>query len=169
MNNYQISSLLRRHPHTRRIFKGVFSADNVPVTAIDEPTAYVVNLDDSDEPGSHWTGVYASPLDAFPEFFDSYGFVNHLPRLDRFLGDVYIHNNRELQSIFSSSCGQHVIFFILCKAHNKCMSEIIQAYPGPPLANDIFVNKIVEAAFGTDLDIINASFLHKQISRAAWR
>ena len=61
INNHQIEALLRSHPRTRRIFKGVFAADNVPVSSGDEAACYVVNLDDSDEPGSHWISIYVCP------------------------------------------------------------------------------------------------------------
>ena len=58
MNNHQIEVLLRGHPQTRRMFKGVFAADTLPVSRVDEAACYVVNLDDSDEPGGHWIGIY---------------------------------------------------------------------------------------------------------------
>ena len=61
VNNHQIEALLHKHPRTRRMFKGVFAADNVPVRRMDETACYVVNLNDSDEPGSHWIGIYVSP------------------------------------------------------------------------------------------------------------
>ena len=165
MNNHQITAVLKSHPKTKKLFKGVYSADNVPVNRIEEPTVYVVNTDKSNEIGEHWTAVYLSHCE-LPEYFDSYGRCATLPRLNQLLGNEYIHNNVQLQSLFTTTCGQHVIYYVLCKSLQHDMLTIINSYPGDPLANDIFVNKIVETAFAIDLKIINSTFLHKQISRA---
>lgn len=163
MNNHQIVNLLKSCPRTKGSFKGVYSADNVPETCSDLPATFVVNLSDSDEPGSHWTAVHIG-LGELPEFFDSYGLPPALPRLDSLLGECYMHSNVQLQSILTTTCGQHVIYYILCKSFNKDMQTIINSYPGPPLENDIFVNKVIESVFAVDLDVIDTLFLRQHIS-----
>ena len=168
MNNHQIEALLRGHPRTRRVFKGVFAADTVPVSRVDEAACYVVNLDESDEPGSHWVGIYVCP-GKLSEYFDSYGQWCVIPRMVDLLGETYIFNPFQLQSHFTTSCGQHCLFFVLCKSYEKDMRTIVDAYPGAPLENDIFVNKIVERRFATKLEVLNGRFFKKQVSRALSR
>ena len=118
MNNHQITALLCSHPRTRRLFKGVYSADNVPVSRPEEASCYVVNLDDSSEPGSHWTSIYISPAQP-SEFFDSFGLECTIPRLEGLLGETYLHCPVQLQSVFTSSCGQHCLYYILGKSYKK--------------------------------------------------
>ena len=168
MNNHQIVALLNANPHTKGFFGGVYSSDNVPVIPVHEPTAYVINLDPSTQPGSHWISVITGPGKFISEYYDSYGQEPKLTRIKKLLGDVYIYNNKQIQSILTTVCGQHCLYFILGRSLKKSMSTIISSYPDPPLANDIFVNKIVERAFSANLNIIHTKFLHKQISRA-WR
>ena len=80
MNNHQIEALLRGHQRTRRVFKGVFAANTVPVSRVDEAACYVVNLDESDKPGSHWIGIYVCP-GKLSKYFDSYGQWCVIPRM----------------------------------------------------------------------------------------
>lgn len=165
MNNHQIFGLLTSNPHTKHLFKGVYSADNFPVKPADLPAALVINCDDSDEIGSHWIAVHLSEYE-LPEYFDSYGRQAYLPRLETLLGTEYVHNNIQLQSAFTTTCGQHVLYYILCKSRAKDMLTIINSYPGTALQNDIFVNAIVESAFDSNFKIIHSAFFFTQISRS---
>ena len=91
-------------------FQGVFALDKLPKDNHDRPALYVVNTEPSCQEGSHWVAIYFPPQGA-PEFFDSFARKAFAPELRRLLGNVYRHNRLILQSPWSNTCGQHVIYY----------------------------------------------------------
>ena len=69
-------------------FKGVFSADKIP--KLKRNTAVIANLDNSDEPGSHWVGIVNDKHD-IAWVYDSFGRTLHkiLPDWEADNDDVY--------------------------------------------------------------------------------
>ena len=72
MNTLQIKQALERNTFTKKIFVGVFAADEVPEIIDTFPCGFVANTDPSTEPGTHWIAFYF-PSREKGEFFDSYG------------------------------------------------------------------------------------------------
>ena len=72
MNTLQIKRALERNAFTKKIFGGVFAADEVPQIIDTFPYGFVANTDPSTEPGTHWVAFYFPSRDK-GEFFDSYG------------------------------------------------------------------------------------------------
>ena len=68
-------------------FNGVYSRDNLPNKIRDG--AYVMNLDEYSEIGSHWVALYAKNNDI--TYFDSFG-VEHIPK------EIIKFINRSLQN-----------------------------------------------------------------------
>ena len=68
-NTHEIRSALLDDERTASLFAGVLARDEFARST--KPGLYVVNTDDSDQPGKHWLVVYISD-DAYG-FFDSYG------------------------------------------------------------------------------------------------
>jgi len=166
MNNHQIASLLYSNRHTRNIFGGVYSADTVPPPSlVTEPIAYVVNKDPEGMPGSHWVAVFLAE-NSLCEYFDSYGLPCDLEKVNDLIGEEYIYNPVQLQSLITTVCGQHACFYILNKSRDKSMVDIIKSYPGVPLLNDNFVNQMLERHFETRLKLLDYKFLRQQSSRA---
>ena len=98
--------------------------DPLPVTALRKArkkiAGMVLNLDDSDEPGSHWVAVVLDLENRVFEFFDSYGdappeevkaFYQQLNRRSR-NGWKFRVNTREHQ-LKNSECGVYSIHFIV--------------------------------------------------------
>ena len=56
-------------------FNGVFSRDNLPDKIKDG--AYIINLDEYSDIGTHWVALYANNNDV--TYFDSFG-VEHIPK-----------------------------------------------------------------------------------------
>ena len=54
MNTLQLKRALERNPSTKKIFGGVFAADELPKTFDTFPYGFVANTDPSTEPGTHW-------------------------------------------------------------------------------------------------------------------
>ena len=69
---------------------------------------YIVNLDTSNNSGTHWTAVYSPPLKSF--YFDSYGFVP--PEELEVKIKPYIYNDKDIQDWNSEACGWFCIAFI---------------------------------------------------------
>ena len=60
-------------------FNGVYSRDNLPKI---KDGAYVINLDDYSDIGTHWVDLYVSNIDV--TYFDSFG-VEHITKEIRLL------------------------------------------------------------------------------------
>ena len=53
MNTLQLKRALERDTFTKKIFGGVFAADELPKTFDTFPCGFVANTDPSTEPGTH--------------------------------------------------------------------------------------------------------------------
>ena len=75
--NFEIQKYYQNEPR----FNGVYSRDNLPKI---KDGAYVINLDDSSDIGTHWVALYAINN---VTYFDSFG-VEHIPKEIRtFIGN----------------------------------------------------------------------------------
>ena len=98
---------------TKKIFGGVFAADEVPQIIDTFPYGFVANTDPSTEPGTHWVAFYF-PSREKGEFFDSYG---HSPEHYGFKSyNIEIWNQHKLQSSWSNVCGHYCIFYLYHKS-----------------------------------------------------
>ena len=71
MNNVEIQKYYQNEPK----FDGVYSRDNLPDKIKDG--AYVINLDEYSDTGTHWVALYISNNDVI--YFDSFG-VEHIQK-----------------------------------------------------------------------------------------
>ena len=132
MNNYQLHFLLKRHRHTRHIFKSVTTADNVPQVVIEYPAFYISNQSKLGEKGSHWVVLGFSHKDAKSEFFDSraHGLDSYLREIKSSLirnGNGRTQTNADAyQPEASASCGEYCCWFIemrcLGRSYDNCVS-----------------------------------------------
>ena len=90
-------------------FNGVYSRDNFPYKIKDG--AYVINLDDYSDIGTHWIALYVNKKTA--TYFDSFG-AEHIPKeIKKFLNNKnIIANIFRLQSYDLEMCGYFCIGFI---------------------------------------------------------
>ena len=72
MNTLQLERALKHNTFTKKIFVGVFAADELPKLNT-FPCGFVANTDPSTEPGTRWVAFYF-PSREKGEFFDSYGY-----------------------------------------------------------------------------------------------
>ena len=56
------------HPIIKTYFGGVLSNDTLPTSAINTPRIYIVNMQNSNQPGDHWIVIW---IDTIPEYFNS--------------------------------------------------------------------------------------------------
>ena len=90
-------------------FNGVFSRDNLPNKIRDG--AYVINLDEYSDIGTHWIALYVKNNDI--TYFDSFG-VEHIPKeIKEFIKNRNIKANTfKIQAYDSIMCGYFRIGFI---------------------------------------------------------
>ena len=136
----ETGELTRALKHIRG-FQGVFALDHLPHDNKEIPALYVVNTDPSCEEGEHWVAIYFPPHGT-PEFFDSFGRKAFATELRRLLGNVYRHNRQILQSPWSDTCGQHIIYYAN-QRHRGISFENIP-YQRSLSANDRFVQDYAE-------------------------
>ena len=99
-------------------FQGVFPFDLLPKRQLG---AYVINLDDHDEPGSHWVAVYDDGK--MVEYFDSYG---QPPTCLNFLGQTFQFSTVTLQPLLSQACGYYCCYFLIHRIQGFSMPDILQ-------------------------------------------
>ena len=118
--------------------------------------AYVINYDESNEPGSHWVVVYdsLSPSSSSPEFFDPAG----LPPLDDriktyLLGPDYTYNPNVLQQVQGNACGFYCVYYILQRSRNVSADDIVEflaslsSSSGAGSQSDFYVKDFIYSQF----------------------
>jgi len=156
---FQITQTLHSHPRTRNVFENTYAANTLPDKPVaSRPVAYVVNLSPLEKIGSHWICMYF-PKVGLPEYFDT--FVSEVPsHFEKFMGEEYKRNLGIVQHPLTTSCGQHVIFYIFQRCNNKTMEQILAEYSDRNLlTNDVNVTLMVNKNFRLDLKLIDFEFL----------
>lgn len=158
--------MLETHPATKDIFVSIHASNTLPKRArTKKPCAYVSNTDKANQPGKHWTCFYF-PNNSPPEYFDSFG-LQPLWEFEKFLGRNYIKNTLMIQNPWSTSCGQHIIYFLIQRSKGRTMENIVSSFDKIDLGkNDKKVNSFVELTFNVDLPIFDSIFVGKQIAQS---
>ncbi len=167
MNNGQIHALLKSHLETKNVFVSVYAADNLPRLPRDNrPCAYIANTAPINNAGEHWV-CFFFPKNDPPEYFDSLGFPPLINDFFHFLEtdqNKIIFNDCPIQNPFSTTCGQHVIHYILKKCRHMSMKDIISPFCNHDFRiNDAIINSYVEKNFNTKLNIFDKQFIKKII------
>ena len=105
LTNFEI----QKYYQNESIFSGVYSRDNLPKTI--EDGAYVINLDEYADVGTHWIVLYVKNTAII--YFDSFG-VEHVPKeIEKFIGHKNIKTKIfRIQANNSIMCGYFCIGFI---------------------------------------------------------
>ena len=116
LNNFEIQKYYQNGPR----FNGVYSRDNLPERNSIEikDGAYVINLDEYSDIGTHWVALYVHNDDV--TYFDSFG-VEHIPKeIKTFINKKNIFRIRTYDSIM---CGYFCIGFIYFKLAGKTLTK----------------------------------------------
>ena len=100
-------------------FNGVYSRDNLPNKIKDG--AYVINLDEYSDIGTHWIALYVKNNDI--TYFDSFG-VEHIPKeIKAFIKNKYIKVNIfKIQAYDSIMCRYFCVGFIKFMLKGKSLT-----------------------------------------------
>lgn len=104
---------------------------------------YIINLDDSNGNGTHWTALYfqGNPLNSY--YFDSFGFVPPL-EVERKI-KPYLYNDADIQDFNSEACGYYCLAFIKF-LHDKnnielAFRQFLQLFGNKTTENDNILEK----------------------------
>ena len=100
-------------------FNGVYSRDNLPKI---KDGAYVINLDEYSDIGTHWVALYVQNNDV--TYFDSFG-VEHIPKeIKTFISNKNIKTNIfRIQAYDSIMCGYFCIGFFDFMLAGKTLTD----------------------------------------------
>ena len=117
LTNFEIQAYYQNEPR----FIGVCSRDNLPDKIKDG--AYVVNLDEYSDNGTHWIALYVNNKTA--TYFDSFGIEHISKEVKRFVNNKnIIANIFRIQAYNSVMCGYFCIGFI----HDLFMGKSLTDY-----------------------------------------
>ena len=116
LTNFEIQKYYQNEPK----FNGVFSRDNLPNKIKDG--AYVINLDEYSDIGTHWIALYVKNNDI--TYFDSFG-VEHIPKeIKKFIDSKNVISNIfRIQAYDSILCGYFCIGFINFMFTGKSLTD----------------------------------------------
>ena len=120
LTNFEIQTYYQNEPR----FNAVYSRNNLPKI---KDGAYVINLDDYPDIGTHWIALYARNTNVI--YFDSFG-VEHIPKEIRtFLNNKNIKENIfRVQACDSIMCGYFCIGFIDFMLVGKTLTEFANLF-----------------------------------------
>ena len=144
MNTFEIIDQLKELD----CFQGVFPLDKLRNYKFKKiPMGIVINLDFSNEPGSHWVALYVNEQNE-AIYFDSFGFINlneyFLSFLKKNKIKGIIFNKFQIQSFTSDVCGAHCIIFLKMICNGFSFNEILSQFSRNKERNDFISSKIIE-------------------------
>lgn len=105
---------------------------------------YIINLDTSNNNGTHWTALYFHPLKSY--YCDSFGFVPPLEVEQKI--KPYLYNNEDIQDFNSEACGYYCLAFIkfLNDKTNKevAFKEFLKMFGKKTIKNDNILEKYLD-------------------------
>ena len=135
--NFEISEYYENEPR----FNGVYSRDNLPANV--KKGAYVINLDEYEDAGTHWIALYIKNKKVL--YFDSFG-VEHIPKeIIKFIKNKdIIANIFRLQAYDSTMCGYFCIEFIDYMFDDKTLIDYTNLFsPHDFKKNDKIIKGII--------------------------
>ena len=121
---------MQKYYQNERRFNGVYSRDNLPKRSSTEikDEAYVINLDESSDIGTHWVALYVQNNGV--TYFDSFG-VEQIPKEIRtFISNKNIKTNIfRMQAYDSIMCGYFCIGFIDFMFAGKTLADFTNLFP----------------------------------------
>ena len=88
LTNFEIQKYYKNESR----FNGVYSRDNLPKI---KDGAYIINLDEYSDIGTHWVALYVQNNNNNVIYFDSFG-VEHIPKEIK----VSLHNKNIITNVF---------------------------------------------------------------------
>lgn len=154
MNTIELETCLRLNKFTKKFFKGVFAADQLPISPLSPSCKSIIiaNTAPSNHPGLHWTCFVVTPQKI--EFFDSAGasyyknkyFAKFIKRNSE--NKSISFNKLPIQSRHSNICGQYCALYAIFRAQCKSANFFISKFNNrSKIKNDKLALKIFNHNF----------------------
>lgn len=125
---------------------GIYPSDKIP-HAICKKCNYgiIINTETSSEEGEHWVAIFL-PKKGKIEYFDSFGrSPSNIDYFTNFLAFNRVKfNGEKLQGDTKKTCGQHCIFFLMCRFIGISFENIINFLKEIIYPPDAFVEIFVD-------------------------
>lgn len=153
--------MLKKDPNTKKWFRGFSTPDlDLPsTTQLKKKKActelFILNTDSYKGPGIHWCIAIFPSGKNYCEFFDPLGKRPEEYNFQKPLFkkcDVIRFQEFPVQSLESSTCGHHCLFFAFHRSRGLSMKSVIKKYSAVNLINNdkmvkLFINKHFERLF----------------------
>ena len=134
LNNVQLDVLAESQPTLKPHFYKTVPCDRLPKSPDKKgPVGYIVNTDPQGMPGRHWLALWTH--DNVCEVLDSYALpletYETTEPLQKWLNQHWkyvVENGKSLQSIYSQSCGDYALFFLIDRSQKKSMNEFLNRF-----------------------------------------
>lgn len=134
LNNIQLDTLAKHHPSLGQYFYGTVACDELPKRPDkNKPRGYIVNTDPRELPGRHWIALWTK--DNLCEVMDSYALpldvYETAQPLQHWLTKHWkyvVFNGRSLQSLYSKSCGDYSLFYLIDRAEGKTTQDFLKRF-----------------------------------------
>jgi hypothetical protein len=113
MNTLEIDHVLKTHPSTRNVFKGVYTRNRLP-RRLNVHSALIGNTDPDDRPGTDWVALYID-ANSRGEYYDPTGRPPFLRAYVNFMNKhctSWTYNTITVQEEGSTVCRHHCIFYL---------------------------------------------------------
>ena len=89
MNTLEIDTLLKKHPHSRPVFRAVYARNRLP-RPLRVPSVLVGNTDPDHQIGQHWVAIYID-ANSRGEYYDPIGRPPHESAYVNFMNKYCLH------------------------------------------------------------------------------
>jgi hypothetical protein len=147
MNTLEIEDVLKNHPGTRFMLKGVYARNRLP-RQLNVPSALVGNTEPDSLDGEHWIAMYID-ANSRREYYDPMRLPLYHAAYVAFLNKhctSWTYNAVRVQEEGSTVCGQHCIYYLIHRCRGYSMTNITGSLKNPKEAADIvktfvYINK----------------------------
>ena len=143
MNTLKIDNLLKKHPHSRPVFKGVYTRNRLH-RLLNVPSTLVGNTVPDHRMWQHWGAIYID-ANSRGEYNDP---TRHPPHESAYVNFMNKHclqwtyNTVRVQEEGSIVCGLHCIFYLIHRCAGHSMTDLTRLLENPVEATGI-VQKFV--------------------------
>jgi hypothetical protein len=142
MNTLEIDTLLKKHPHSRSVFKGVNARNRLP-RLLNVPSALVGNTDSDHRMGQHWVAIYIDE-NSRGEYYHPTGTPPFLRTYVNFMNKhctSWTYNT--VQKKWSAVCVHHCMFYLIHRCTGHSMTDVIRLLENPVEATTIVQNVVL--------------------------
>lgn len=133
MNTFQLEFLLKSNAVTRKVFCGVYAADELPPRSQIKKPILIVNTDPKSSPGEHWLVIYINKREI--EIFDSSGSLRNRKNKyikkylkTNFPGTLIKYNTGCIQAFSSNICGIYCLVYAYFKAVKRSFEDFLKLF-----------------------------------------